>query len=258
MLFTFAGMSISSKNNNEDIDWFKEWFNSPYYHLLYQDRNAAEAEKFINQLFQYLTPKKGVKILDIACGKGRHALQINKLGYHVDAFDLSENSIKTAQEFENKTLQFYINDIRIPLKLNYYDYCFNLFTSFGYFSKEEDNYKAIQAIADSMNPNGVFIIDFMNVHKVINELVASEQKIIAGVVFNITRSIEEGFIIKTIQLEDKGRFYQYQEKVKVISLANFKNYFKAAGLKLTTIFGDYKLSDFDIASSDRLIMITNK
>ncbi|MCO6500023.1 MAG: methyltransferase domain-containing protein [Vicingus serpentipes] len=249
---------MSSRKNKDNNEWFKEWFNSPYYHLLYKDRNHREAEDFIKNLFALLSPKKEAKILDIACGKGRHALQINKLGYTVDAFDLSQNSIKTAQSFENETLHFYVNDIRTPLKLNHYDYSFNLFTSFGYFFEEEDNYKAIQAIADSIIPGGTFVMDFMNTEKVLKELIPLERKIIDNITFNITRKVDNGFIVKNIEFVDKGQAYQYEEKVKALSLSNFKDYFNAAKLKLTTTFGDYNLSDFDIESSDRLIMIVKK
>jgi len=258
MVFTFAEMNISSKNNPENNNWFKDWFNSPYYHLLYKNRDHNEARNFIVHLFNHLQPKINAKILDIACGKGRHAVQMNKLGYNVDAFDLSENSIKAAKEFENDSLHFYVNDIRTPLKLNNYDYCFNLFTSFGYFVHEKDNYKAIKAIANSMSKNGVFVMDFMNTSKVTKKLIPVEKKVVDDVIFNITRKVDNDFIVKKIEFTDKGQTYQYEEKVKIISLASFKDYFNAAGLKLTTTFGDYNLSSFDVTSSDRLIMIVEK
>ena len=260
MLFTFAArIWLMEENIKKDkSDWFKSWFNSPYYHILYRDRDNIEAENFISLLFRYLNPSMDVKILDVACGQGRHAIHMNKLGYNVDAFDLSENSIMNARLHENEKLHFFINDIRSPLKLGHYNLAFNLFTSFGYFSEEDDNYQSIEAIANSLTKKGLFIMDFMNVDKVINDLVSSEIKTINGISFIINREVIDGFIIKNIAFIDKGRKFSYQERVKAITLSDFERYFKAAGLKLTTTFGDYKLSAFDNTTSDRLIMIVSK
>ena len=244
--------------NNQSKEWFNTWFDSPYYHILYKNRDLTEAEDFIIHLFEYLKPNASIPIVDIACGKGRHAIQMNKLGFVVDAFDLSENSIKEAKKSETNQLHFFVNDIRKPLKKNQYQYAFNLFTSFGYFAEEQDNYKAIKAIADSLKPTGTFIMDFMNVHKVINNLVFSEEKNIEGITFKITKEVKDNFIIKYINFSDNGVDYHFSESVKAITLTDFNAYFKSAGLKLITTFGNYNLDTFDINTSDRLIMIATK
>ena len=79
-------------------EWFESWFNSEYYHILYKNRDYAEAEKFISRLMDFLCPKPDAKFVDIACGKGRHAIFINKLGYDVVGYDLSEESILEANK----------------------------------------------------------------------------------------------------------------------------------------------------------------
>lgn len=246
---------MKSENNK---DWFNTWFDSPYYHILYKNRDHNEAVDFINNLFDHLQPDQGTKVLDVACGKGRHAIQMNKLGYDVDAFDLSKNSINAAKEHQSNTLKFYLNDIREPLKENEYNLVFNLFTSFGYFAKETDNHKSIQAIADSLKVNGIFVMDFMNVNKVINNLKLKEEKLIEGITFNISKELKNNFIIKHINFTDNGIDYKFSENVKAITLEDFTTYFKSAGLKLITTFGNYNLEPFDITSSDRLIMIIQK
>ena len=75
---------------------------SKYYHILYQNRDEKEAEFFIENLVQYLNLKKRSKLLDIACGKGRHAKHFNTLGLDVVGIDLSSNSITTAEKDENE------------------------------------------------------------------------------------------------------------------------------------------------------------
>ena len=113
-------------------NWFEEWFDSPYYHLLYCNRSAEEAESFIKKLTQKLDLRKGAKVLDVACGKGRHSRTLASLGYDVTGIDLSANSIAFAKNFENAHLKFEVFDMRKTYAAQKFDYVFNLFSSFGY------------------------------------------------------------------------------------------------------------------------------
>ena len=60
------------------MEWFKNWFNSPYYHILYKERDSYEAEYFIDNLIIYLKIAENSKIIDIACGKGRHSIYLEQ------------------------------------------------------------------------------------------------------------------------------------------------------------------------------------
>lgn len=244
----------------QNKNWFESWFDSPYYHLLYKDRDQKEAEIFISNLINYLKPAMCSFFLDVACGKGRHAVYLNKLGYKVDAFDLAENSIAFANQFKNENLNFFVNDIRKPLKISQYNFAFNLFTSFGYFINEQDNVEAISAISKSLKPNGVFVLDFMNVKKVIKSIstVQKEIKTIQYIDFNIEKKIINNFIVKEISFQDNGESYKFTEQVKAIFLNEFIGYFKAANLTIIDVFGDYNLNNFDENNSDRLILIGTK
>lgn len=246
------------KERDKNKDWFAEWFDTPYYHLLYKHRNFDEAALFISNLLNYLQPGKKAVLLDACCGKGRHALYMNKAGFSVDAFDLSENNIRLAQQNQTATLQFYKNDIRTPLFLNKYDVAFNLFTSFGYFENEADNISAIKALSDSIKPEGVLVMDFLNAHKTIDNMVEKEQKKVGELTFNIKRKVKNGFIVKQISFEDNGRKFKFEERVKALYENDFKKYFNLAGLKLFKTAGDYHLNDFNKTTSDRLILFAKK
>ena len=152
-------------------NWFATWFNTPYYHLLYKDRNHLEAQYFLSNLLQKLNPTSNSKFLDVACGRGRHSVYINQQGFTVFGIDLSSKSITYAQQFENNHLHFAVHDMRLDFQENSYDYVLNLFTSFGYFEKDEDNQKAINSMANNLQVGGKVIIDFMNAKKVISNLV---------------------------------------------------------------------------------------
>ena len=240
------------------MSWFTNWFDSPYYHTLYKNRDEKEAQVFIDNLIDYLQIPKGSKLIDIACGKGRHAKYFNKKGMDVVGVDLSQNSINTAKKDENKNLQFLVHDMRENYQKDAFDVVTNLFTSFGYFENNKDEQKAINAMANNLKKEGILIIDFMNAKKVIANLVLKEQKTINNIQFDITRQVKDGFIIKDIRITDGKEEQQFQEKVKAITLADYSEFITNAGLKIIDIFGNYKLDNFDEKISDRLILICKK
>ena len=239
------------------MSWFANWFDSPYYHTLYKNRDEKEAQVFIDNLIDYLKIPKESKLIDIACGKGRHAKYFNQKGMDVVGIDLSPNSIKTAKKDENKNLQFSVHDMRENYQKNTFDFVTNLFTSFGYFEDNKDEQKAINAMASNLKKEGILIIDFMNAKKVIANLVLNEQKTINSIQFDITRQVKDGYILKDIHITDTEEIH-FQEKVKVITLADYSEFITNAGLKIIDIFGNYKLANFDEKISDRLILICKK
>jgi ubiquinone/menaquinone biosynthesis C-methylase UbiE len=240
------------------MSWFAHWFDSPYYHTLYKNRDDKEAQAFIDNLVQHLQIPTGSKLIDIACGKGRHATYFNSLGFDVIGVDLSPNSIASAKENKNTTLQFAEHDMREVYQENNFDVVTNLFTSFGYFEDNKDEQKAINAMASNLKLGGFLVIDFMNVEKVIANMVLNEQKTIDGITFDISRKLGVGHIIKDIQITDGEIKQHFQEKVKAITLTNYSEFITTAGLKIIDIFGNYKLEDFNAITSDRLILICKK
>ena len=234
--------------------WYADWFNTKYYHQLYKNRDDSDAKKFMDNLTQHLSIQPEETIMDLACGKGRHSRYLNSLGYDVTGTDLSENSINFAKKYENDRLHFEVHDMTKPFPKQFH-FIFNLFTSFGYFDKEEDNLITVKAIKSNLKENGIGVIDFMNVDYVIENLVPTEVKIVDNIEFHIKRYVNNGFIFKEIHFKDKGENFSYIERVKAITLQDFKNYFEAAGLTLLEIFGDYNLNKFILSTSTRLILI---
>ena len=133
----------------EDKDWFSDWFNTKYYHILYKNRNDDEAQIFMRNITSFLNLKKQTHILDLPCGKGRHAVYLNSLGYKVTGGDLSENSIEYAKQFENDSLLFRIKDMRQGFEYQY-DAIFNLFTSFGYFDTDEEDILVLKNMKNAL------------------------------------------------------------------------------------------------------------
>ena len=241
----------------KDIEnWYTSWFDSPYYHVLYKNRDDKEAGLFMKNLTSYLKLSPNSTILDLACGKGRHSKYLNQLGYQVTGVDLSPQSIAYAKKFENKNLFFDEHDMSKTYPKQF-DAVFNLFTSFGYFENEEDNLKTIKSIKSELKPNGFGVIDFLNSDYVKKNLVPSEIKIVDGVTFFIKRELKDDYILKNINFKHNNQEFNFTEKVKAISLLDFKDYFMEAGVNLKYCFGDYQLNEFNKDTSGRLILIFN-
>ncbi len=240
-------------------EWFGEWFDSPYYHILYRNRDYTEAQNFIDKIAGYLRLTPEDQILDLACGKGRHSIYLNEKGYNVIGVDLSQQNIAHANQYSNERLKFYRHDMRQIFRENIFDYVLNMFTSFGYFDKHDENQSAITAIAKGLKSEGCLLLDFLNPYKVIHNLVPEEVKEIGGVEFHITKHLSsDNYIVKDIRLDDQGKSYHYQERVKAIRRLEFLDFFKTAGLELIEVFGDYQLNPYDCDASDRMIFIVKK
>jgi len=238
--------------------WFQYWFNSPYYHILYSQRNDEEAEFLIDNLSAYLKPGPDSRILDIACGRGRHAVYLNKKGYDVTGIDLSEQSIRYAKQFEQKHLHFFVHDMRKLAFINYFDIALNLFTSFGYFETEKDHVNALKSFRKGIKHEGSLVIDYFNTQKILRNLNPQEIKTMEGIEFHIHKFVAEGKIIKRINFEHKHKAFAFEERVQAFTFADFERMLTKAGLEITATFGNYKLDKFDETNSDRLILVCKK
>ena len=240
--------------------WFKDWFNSPYYHQLYFNRDEHEAAAFIDKLIDYLKPATGSIMLDVACGKGRHSIQLAGKGFDFTGIDLSDDSINEALKSEAENLHFYRHDMRLPFWINYFDYAFNFFTSFGYFKTRRENDSAIRTIAQAIKPGGCFVMDFLNVHYAEDHLVHHSEKEIDGVNFIITKWYDETHFYKKIIIEDEAMEEPmiYTEKVAKFSLGDFTEMFAYQGMQIQEVFGDYNFANYDVRKTPRLIMIARK
>ncbi|MDB5200249.1 MAG: Methyltransferase type 11 [Chitinophagaceae bacterium] len=240
--------------------WFKDWFNSPYYYQLYFKRDEAEAAAFINKLIDHLKPHPGAEMLDVACGKGRHSIQLADKGFKVTGIDLSEDSIREAKESESENLEFFVHDMRLPFRINYFDYAFNFFTSFGYFRTRREHDNAIRTIAQSLKPDGFFVMDYLNVHYAEDHLVHKSEKQIDDVNYFITKWFDETHFYKKIVVEDDHleEPLEYTEKVAKFTLGDFTDMFAYQDLQIQEVFGDYQFNNYDVKKSPRLIMIAKK
>ena len=244
---------------NKKKEWFSEWFDSPYYHKLYKNRDDKEAHAFIARLLNHLKPKSFSKVLDLACGRGRHSRFLHKNDLNVLGLDISPQSISYASQFEDSGLRFGIHDMRNELPEAAFQFIFSFFTSFGYFETDTEHQEAINHIASALDKGAKFIIDFLNPYLVRKHLVLEEEKNIDGTTFKINRAYKNGFILKSINFKDElGTNHNHIERVKGFNRADFNKMFESAGLQICEVFGDYNLGPYNEVESERMILIAEK
>ncbi len=243
-----------------DQPWYKNWFNSPFYHKLYFERDDIEAAAFINRLVKHLSPPPKSRMLDVACGKGRHSKILASMGHTVTGIDISFDNIKYAKQFETANLDFFVHDMRLPFWGNYFDYAFNFFTSFGYFKTRREHDDAIRTIAKSLKPGAVFVIDYLNVHYAEDNLLRHESKIINGTSYDILRWDDETHFYKKIAVSDPTltQPHEYVEKVAKFNLGDFTDMLSFQELQVEEVFGDYDFNPYDTRKTPRLIMMARK
>jgi SAM-dependent methyltransferase len=240
--------------------WYTDWFNSPYYHLLYFERNEQEAIAFIDRLIALLKTPPGCRMLDIACGRGRHALALARRGFDVTGIDISPTMVAEAAKLETENLHFYQHDMRLPFRINYFRYAFNFFTSFGYFSTRREHDDALRTISNALVPGGTLVIDYLNTHYVEQNLIPRETREIRGINFYINRWMDENYFYKKIEIEDPAMAepLEFTEKVSKLRLGDFTEMLAYQGIQIRDVYGDYHLSDFNMYRSRRLIMVCRK
>ena len=240
-------------------NWFKTWFDSHYYHMLYGHRDDKEACSFIDALVTELQPAPLSAMLDLGCGAGRHSKYLAKQGFRVTGLDLSAASIRQAKKFQNDLLQFHQRDMRLPFGKNVFDIVFNFFTSFGYFSDRKENEKVVENISISLKQGGLVLFDYINSIYAEDHLVAVEEKEIDGVIYHINRWADDHFIYKRIAIQDRNTPpLEYVEKVAKFSLDSFNDFFHLHKLKTVSVYGDYSLNDYDENKSKRMIILVKK
>lgn len=252
-------LSLQQMNNTTtNSEWFQDWFDSPFYHMLYFKRNEKEAQAFILRLLDHLNPAKDAIMLDLACGKGRHSRFLADQGFEVVGLDLSLQSIRFAKQFETPRLSFYQHDMRLPFRSNYFDYIFNFFTSFGYFKHERDDIGVLRSAARGLKRGGVMILDFFNATYIREHLVPTETLKLENITFSIQRYLDLERVHKLIEFETEGENKHYEESVSLFTLADFQRLCSKAGLEIIQIFGDYQLNTYDAKNSPRLILLMRK
>lgn len=242
--------------------WFAEWFNHPLYLQVYSHRDSTEAARCIRTIIDRTLPKghkpSSVTVLDIACGAGRHALELARLGYCVTGNDLSPFLLNTARSEAracNVELSFTCCDMRHLPEGKSYDLIVQLFTSFGYFDSEEDDLRVLGNVSRLLRSNGWYVLDLINPHHLRKHLVPVSRRTVAGLDVLEERMLADNRITKTITITpDEGEPLRFTESVRLFTKEEISALLEKAGMVIESVAGDYSGSPFESEYSPRMML----
>ena len=217
-------------------EWFEEWFNEDYL-ALYPHRDDADAGRLVALLRASLPWDARWRVLDVACGPGRHARALEAGGVRCVGLDLSMPLLRRARQVTGIPL-IRADMRRIPVRPRSMDLTLNLFTSFGYFDDDAQHRAALEAMVETVRPGGWFAIDFLNAELVRAALVPSEATSLGGREVSVTRELsgEGRFVRKTIRAADGRR---WEERVRLFGIGELEAMLAGAGVRVLHRFGDY-------------------
>jgi 2-polyprenyl-3-methyl-5-hydroxy-6-metoxy-1,4-benzoquinol methylase len=239
-------------------DWFKKWFSSDEYLSVYSHRNIEDAENLLTLVLDNVSIPENAKVLDAACGAGRHSLILAEKGYAVTAFDLSRNLLKIGQEnseSQGLSVNFLCADIRNICLRGAFDLVLNMFTSFGYFESDDENFNFFKNVKKMLKNDCYLVLDYLNSSYLMNNLVSENISRIEGKQILERRNLVDGFVIKDIEIKYNGITRVFKEKVKLYSYKKLIMNFKEMGFNVFKVFGNYNGEPFSELKSERLIII---
>ncbi|MBD3384352.1 methyltransferase domain-containing protein [candidate division KSB1 bacterium] len=248
-------------SKERDKPWYERSFRQDYL-TIYSHRDFSEAKKHIDLFEEIIPVRRGMTILDLGCGFGRHTLELSRRHYRAVGLDLSDYLLKHAMEqskTENSLVRFVLADMRAIPFIGCFDAILNIFTSFGYFDTDEENFQVIRQAFNALNEKGWLFFDYMNTERVLSELEPKSETNRNGMHIIQERAYKPDTkrIEKTITVSDKLGLRSYRESVRAYSRRELYHFFEQAGFSCKYELGDYKGRPFDVKSA-RLVMIGQK
>lgn len=235
-------------------EWFRRAFDT-LYPLIYQHRNDESAKHEIAALIRTLNVRAGSRIIDIACGAGRHLRALRDAGYEVMGMDLSMTLLREAVTMRGLRGRVVRGDVRAIPFAGQFDMATNLFNSFGYFADDEENFAALRSMASVLRTGGLLVMDHMNPRKVQTELVAHDVKSIGELSVESWRNIEGDRVCKRMVIRHPGEKEEHlTERVRLFSPGELSQWFERAGLRVMRVMGGFDGADMR-DDSPRMVMV---
>lgn len=250
-------------NTQHNIPWYEDFFDHNYLRIyepfLPAEKNAQEAEQILARL--NLAP--GNRILDLACGYGRHSIPLAKRGYKITGLDLSATLLTHAQQEatnQQVSVAWEQADMRsIPFKQEF-DAVINIFTSFGYFEQEADNLLVLKQIYQALKPDGLLLLDTVYQVRLVRSFTPHS---IIHYDDGLTVLEERHFDLQTSRNEVKitllypdGKRGEHSHSMRLYTFSELSNLLTAAGFSVQASYGS--LDGSPLTMDSRLVLLAKK
>lgn len=237
--------------------WYREWFGDTYLSL-YPHRDEEEAERAVALLEELCPPPRGARMLDVACGSGRHLEALRSAGWRPVGLDLSRPLLERARRRTGAGVPLVRGDMRhLPLADDTFTLVTQFFTSFGYFASPADDRRVLLEVRRVLRHRGWFLLDFLNAAHVRRNLVPEEVVDVDGRPVRQTRRIEDGAVSKRIEVAPDGPDGPervFRERVRLYEPEQLEAMMDEVGLSVHERRGDYRGRAFR-RDSPRLLLL---
>lgn len=244
------------------MTWYKDWFGKDYLKV-YPHRDEQEARRQVAFVTKVLRLTPDMRILDLGCGSGRHALEMSRRGFHITCLDLSTVLLTLAKQRsaqENCCCPRFVRaDMRYLPFSGSFGAVLSFFTTFGYFKTDAENWQTLKNIEGVLKPQGQFFLDYLNKSYVVDNLVPYDSRREDGFEIIQQRSYnkQEERIEKKIILKENGQIREYFESVRLYTIDEMKQLLANTALVLEKTYGDFDGSSFS-DKRPRLILVGRK
>ena len=246
-------------------NWYTEFFNEDY-PKIYSERLSQDAtERETAFAVRALGLQEGARVLDLACGHGRHAIALAQRGMVVTGQDLNEDYLRRAREDavrEGVEIETVHGDMRDIPFTDEFDAVINMFTAFGYFDSEDEDGRVLQAVANALKTGGKLLLDTINREWVLSNYVQNDWHTDDdGNTFLEHREFDlvtgRNRVTFSIVTADGTRRESPGHDVRLYTLTELVRLLDAAGLRLSAAYGDYDGAPYGI-NTPRLIIVATK
>ena len=246
-------------------NWYTEFFNEDYLKIYSERLSHDVTERETSFVVDSLGLQEGARVLDLACGHGRHAVALAQRGMVVTGQDLNEDYLRKAREdavregVEIETVQGDMRDIPFTSE---FDAVINMFTAFGYFDSDDEDVRVLQSAGNSLKGDGQLLLDTINREWVLANYVQNDwhrdddgNTFLEHREFNLVTG--RNHVTFTIVTADGTRRESPGHDIRLYTLTELVSLFDASGLRVSATYGDYDGSPYAI-NSPRMIVVATK
>jgi len=210
-------------------------------------------------MLELFTPDSDARFLDVGCGYGRHLLPIDRKGYDITGVDRSGVMLARARGAAKKAKQD-IRLVRADMRelpfTSAFDYCISLFSSFGYFDSEDENFQVLRSISDALFPGGRFLIETANRDFVVRHLVPTQVYRPEGMLLIEERqfSARTSRSLVNVTVMQNGEETQLHHSIRLYTFTELQMLLAAADLAPVSVWGDFHGGEYTCDSPQMIIL----